>query len=956
MRLPPRTATRRGARGVDGEAMAVSPAVGVDLAIPTKITETTGSRYRQYLLLSRHGRGGHSGAGRARRPLGAAPRATAGRSRRRDDPGHPHARCRRGHGPHRCGGRAVQEGDLPPLRRQGRPLPGCRRPHRRTGRRQRRGRARAFHHAARGHPGARRLDRRGLPRARRVRHRGLPLRRQPSARGPAAAGRSRRRHRRTGHRPAHRPAPRGAAVTDDRPLSRPHVGHRPRRFGAGGRRRLAGNPRAGAGASCRCRRVADRTRLARARTGPRRQHPHPHHHHPDLMRSGPEGTEMSTAAGTPTPNAPSIEAHEHLEPIGPSAASGGSGLAGALRRHLDGPFGQVRDHGRALDPAALGPPPQPLPMDEHRARVTSQLAELATQPYAGYGFPEHQGGAARYGEAVAAFEMLGHADLSLFVKAGVQWGLFGGAVSLLGTSRHDELVPRIISGQLQGCFAMTETGHGSDVQSLLTTATLDRATDELVVHSPGLAARKDYIGNAARDAHVAAVFAQLVVDGESRGVHCVLVPVREDDGSPARGVTIEDCGPKAGLDGVDNGRLTFDHVRIPRTNLLGRYGDIGDDGTYSSPIENPGRRFFTMLGTLVRGRISVAGGAGAAARSALAVTTAYAVSRRQFAAPGTDVETTVLDYRTYQRRLLPRIATAYALQLSQHELVAAMDDVLAGRAASEEDQRRLETRAAGVKVLTTRHATDTIQECRELCGGAGYLRANRLAALKADTDIFTTFEGDNTVLLQLVAKSLLADYQATFGDLDTAGIVRFGARLVGGTVIERASARGFLQRLVDAAPGREEDVVFGIRGTQLRLLREREEHLLEGLARRLRRATAPGVDAFAVFNGTQDHLVDAATAHVERVVAETFAASVDSCPDEEARTLLARVCDLHVLSTIERHKAWYLEHDRLSPARSKALTALVNAICAELRPHAQTLVNAFGVPEGLLATEMSGTA
>lgn len=673
---------------------------------------------------------------------------------------------------------------------------------------------------------------------------------------------------------------------------------------------------------------------------------------------------MSTATDTPADTPADSSAHlaessasvPTVVPTPTRAVRDQAGLVASLRRHLDGPFHDVREQCRTLDAAAFGAPPEPLPMEEHRARVTAQLTALAQQSYAAAGFPEHQGGTAHYGEAVAAFEMLGHSDLSLFVKAGVQWGLFGGAVSLLGTSRHDDLLPRIISGELQGCFAMTETGHGSDVQSLLTTATFDPAADEIVVHSPEPAARKDYIGNAARDGRMAAVFAQLVVDGESRGVHCVLVPIRDEDGAAAAGVTIEDCGPKLGLAGVDNGRLLFDHVRVPRTNLLGRYGDIGDDGTYSSPIDNPSRRFFTMLGTLVRGRISVAGGAGAAARSALAVTTTYAAGRRQFAAPGTDVETTVLDYRTYQRRLLPRIATAYALQVAQHELVSAMDDVLSGRATSEQDQRQLETRAAGIKVLTTRHATDTIQECRELCGGAGYLWANRLAALKADTDIFTTFEGDNTVLLQLVAKSLLGEYQATFGDLDTAGIVRFGARLVGGTVLERSAARGIIQRLVDAAPGREEVVAFGIRGTQLRLLREREAHLIEGLARRLRRATAPEADAFAVFNATQDHLVEAATAHVERMVAESFAASVESCADPDARAVLGRVCDLHVLSTIERHKAWYLEHDRLSPARAKALTALVNEICAELRPLALILVDAFGIPDGLLTTEMSGTA
>ena len=148
-------------------------------------------------------------------------------------------------------------------------------------------------------------------------------------------------------------------------------------------------------------------------------------------------------------------------------------LTCALRDHLDGPGGAVRERCRRLDHELLAPPPTPLPMAEHRARVTAQLVALAGESFVADGFPERQGGRGRYGDAVIAFEMLGHTDLSLFVKAGVQWGLFGGAVSMLGTQRHDELVPSIISGELQGCFAMSETGHGSDVQGLLTTATFD---------------------------------------------------------------------------------------------------------------------------------------------------------------------------------------------------------------------------------------------------------------------------------------------------------------------------------------------------------------------------------------------------------------------------------------------------------------------------------------------------
>ena len=148
-----------------------------------------------------------------------------------------------------------------------------------------------------------------------------------------------------------------------------------------------------------------------------------------------------------------------------------------------------------------------------------------------------------------------------------------------------------------------------------------------------------------------------VVDaGEPRnapadGVHALLVPIRDADGTVLPGIRIEDCGPKAGLNGVDNGRIWFTQVRVPRTALLNRYGDVAADGTYSSPIENPNRRFFTMLGTLVRGRISVAGGAGMAAKTALAIAIRYGQVRRQFLRPGSDSEVALLDYQGALDRL-----------------------------------------------------------------------------------------------------------------------------------------------------------------------------------------------------------------------------------------------------------------------------------------------------------------
>lgn len=630
-------------------------------------------------------------------------------------------------------------------------------------------------------------------------------------------------------------------------------------------------------------------------------------------------------------------------------------LATALRSTLDGRWADVREDARhELDPHRYAPPSDELTREDYRARVADQVQALAATGHAANGFPVSMGGKGDIGGSVTAFEMLGHADLSLMVKAGVHWGLFGGAVAHLGTARHHTAyLPAIIDATLPGCFAMTETGHGSDVQSLGTTATYDPDTDELVVHTPDLRSRKDYIGGAARDGRMAAVFAQLVTGGEGHGVHCVLVPIRDEDGAPMPGVTIGDCGAKAGLAGVDNGRLTFDHVRVPRTNLLNRFGDVDEHGTYSSPIDNQTRRFFTMLGTLVRGRVSVAGGAGAATRTALTLAITYAGHRRQFAPPGSEQEVLLLDYRTHQRKLLPALATTYALALAQNDLVSLMHDVQTAEGEVDEHrQRELEARAAGIKAVGTAHATATIQACREACGGAGYLAVNRLPGLKADTDVFTTFEGDNTVLLQLVAKGLLTDYRDAFGDLDTLGMVRFGARQFAGAVVERAAARGLIQRLMAAAPGRDSEQGPVDRGWQLARFEERERHLLETLANRLRAAGKEGADAFTVFNSAQDHVVHAARAHVDRLVLESFVAAIDGCTDTTAAQMLDQVCDLYALSSIEGDKGWFLEHDRMTAARSKQVTAAVNDLCAALRPHAQALVDAFGIPAEWLGTEL----
>ena len=105
------------------------------------------------------------------------------------------------------------------------------------------------------------------------------------------------------------------------------------------------------------------------------------------------------------------------------------------------------------------------------ATGSATWCQMAATGQTGMGFPEEYGGGGDLGASVAAFETLAFGDLSVLVKVGVQFGLFGGAIFQLGTQRAPRrLPPRLVTGRLMGCFAMTETGHGSNVQALGTGA------------------------------------------------------------------------------------------------------------------------------------------------------------------------------------------------------------------------------------------------------------------------------------------------------------------------------------------------------------------------------------------------------------------------------------------------------------------------------------------------------
>jgi len=315
-----------------------------------------------------------------------------------------------------------------------------------------------------------------------------------------------------------------------------------------------------------------------------------------------------------------------------------------------------------------------------------------------------------------------------------------------------------------------------------------------------------------------------------------------------------------------------------------------------------------------------------------------------------------MDYLVHQRRLFPLIARSYALQFAQNELVAKTHELQTADNPDVEEQRELESRAAGLKAANTWHASRAIQEAREACGGAGYLAENRLIALRADTDVFTTFEGDNHVLTQLVAKELLTAYADDIKGMSPVEWVRFAANFAGERVLKRTAAETIIQTILDTRQDNEEEGSLFNRGTQVKMFEDREEYMLATVARRLQ-GKSKEMSAFEAFNAVQDHVLHTARAHIDRIILEAFVAGIDSCEStsvegREAREILNMVCDLYALSVIEEDRGWFVEHRFLSTERAKAVTRAINERCRNLRPYAELLVDGFGIPEQLRYAEM----
>ncbi|KAH8892814.1 acyl-CoA oxidase [Thozetella sp. PMI_491] len=510
-----------------------------------------------------------------------------------------------------------------------------------------------------------------------------------------------------------------------------------------------------------------------------------------------------------------------------------------------------------------------------------------------------------------------------------------------------------------GCYAQTELGHGSNVRGLETTATWNASDKTFTIHSPALTASKWWIGSLGKAANHAVVMAQLIIDGKPYGPHPFVVQIRDlKTHEPLKNIHVGDIGPKFGYNTMDNGFLLFNKVKVPHVNMLARFSRV-DPATskYIRPA-NPSLVYGTL--TWVRSNIVLQSG-GVLARG-VTIAVRYCSVRRQFvdqdAPKGTKGETQVLDYTMVQQRLLPLLAATFALHFTGRGMIELYEanqaarstrtdaELDAGRGAGPEQLTPgadlladLHSTSCALKAYASTLAGEGLEVCRRACGGHGYSSFSGIGSWYADYLPTLTWEGDNYMLTQQVARYLLKSARAVLlgpsmepseTDNDTMRILKaFRRRQDMGAAFDVLSSD---QDIVDAFAWRVAFLTF-------EALRHREEEK-------------------KTWNSLLVDFWRLSTAHAQYMVVKNFHAAVSSPKmeaglDAETRNVMRSLFRLHSLHTLEREASEFFTSGACTVRQIQlARTKTVMSLLEEIRPHAVKLVDAWKFPDWQLDSSL----